>query len=447
MASNIWHAGLICVSPASWPDCGKVRSSWMRSGGGIGSSVKHCDITCMAGSSNHPFDSTPPETQSPVVPSRVTQRTAQPTAGFRVICLCSVDGREEGDRQEAGRHRCRVRPRCCDGQGSQRSVDLRGACSARATDALNQQNQAPEKQQRTPDEWGYARKIDQRSSHGNELEHRQGQPLLGDEHADQFGGDLFEYLDHAKPTASFRARVEAKRPAPRNKTANKSSAKSCPGQAMPSPSPVQNTPKADNITPTPNLRVFSGTRDSGRWTIAPTARTRAQAASAPRLAGTSKPRPAPTAITMKTTSRPSSKTALNAVTPAAQPRFLCRRRSCSVNSAASAAKMASSSCKGMTPAARSDAFLSHPMPKSSSMMPIASCSAVIGTRSRSGPNNRTIAANNPRPAFVPRAAGRHPRKVATASTMVKASTTSTIEARNAALTAGAAVDRAIMFLS
>src|ERR1700730_17622402 len=85
MASNIWHAGLICVSPASWPDCGKVRSSWMRSGGGIGSSVKHCDITCMAGSSNHPFDSTPPETQSPVVPSRVTQRTAQPTAGFRMI--------------------------------------------------------------------------------------------------------------------------------------------------------------------------------------------------------------------------------------------------------------------------------------------------------------------------------------------------------------------------
>src|ERR1700730_17144148 len=85
MASNIWHAGLICVSPASWPDCGKVRSSWMRSGGGIGSSVKHCDITCMAGSSKHPFDSTPPETQSPVVPSRVTQRTAQPTAGFRLI--------------------------------------------------------------------------------------------------------------------------------------------------------------------------------------------------------------------------------------------------------------------------------------------------------------------------------------------------------------------------
>src|ERR1700736_2902895 len=94
MASNIWHAGLICVSPASWPDCGKVRSSWMRSGGGIGSSVKHCDITCMAGSSNHPFDSTPPETQSPIVPSRVTQRTAQPTAGFRIKRPLENQGRQ-----------------------------------------------------------------------------------------------------------------------------------------------------------------------------------------------------------------------------------------------------------------------------------------------------------------------------------------------------------------
>jgi hypothetical protein len=41
-ASNIWHAWPICVSPASWLDCGKVRSSWTRSGGGIASSVKRC---------------------------------------------------------------------------------------------------------------------------------------------------------------------------------------------------------------------------------------------------------------------------------------------------------------------------------------------------------------------------------------------------------------------
>ena len=43
---------------------------------GIASSVKHCDITCTAGSSNRPFDSTPPEPQSPVVPSHLAQRTA-----------------------------------------------------------------------------------------------------------------------------------------------------------------------------------------------------------------------------------------------------------------------------------------------------------------------------------------------------------------------------------
>jgi hypothetical protein len=40
---------------------GKARSSWTRSGGGTASSVKHCDITCTAGSSNRPFDLTPPD--------------------------------------------------------------------------------------------------------------------------------------------------------------------------------------------------------------------------------------------------------------------------------------------------------------------------------------------------------------------------------------------------
>src|SRR5271168_600637 len=109
--------------------------------------------------------------------------------------------------------------------------------------------------------------------------------------------------------------------------------------------------------------------------------------------------------------------------------------------------MASSSCSGMTPATRNDAFLSQPRPKSSSRIPIASCSEEIGTRSRGGPSKRTIPASTVSPAAVPSAAGRQPRKVATARTMVKASTTSTREARNAALTAGAAVDQEIMFPS
>src|SRR3546814_7186463 len=54
---------------------------------------------------------------------------------------------------------------------------------------------------------------------------------------------------------------------------------------------------------------------------------------------------------------------------------------------------------------------------------------------------RTMAPSTPSAAAVPSAAGRQPRKVATASTMVKASTTSTREARKVALMAGAAVDQ------
>jgi hypothetical protein len=50
-------------------------------------------------------------------------------------------------------------------------------------------------------------------------------------------------------------------------------------------------------------------------------------------------------------------------------------------------------------------------------------------------------ASEARAAAVPTAAGRQPRNVATARTIVKASTTSTIEAKNAALTAGAAMDK------
>ena len=56
-------------------------------------------------------------------------------------------------------------------------------------------------------------------------------------------------------------------------------------------------------------------------------------------------------------------------------------------------------------------------------------------------------ASSMRAAIVPINAGRQPRNVATASTIVKASTTSTNEARNAAPTAGAAMDQVIVFPS
>src|SRR5262245_49198158 len=79
-------------------------------------------------------------------------------------------------------------------------------------------------------------------------------------------------------------------------------ARSSPGHGTPSPSPVQKTPKAESMTPTANLSVFSGTRSSGRCSAKPNVATTKQAASAPRLAAPTRPRPAPTAITINTTS-------------------------------------------------------------------------------------------------------------------------------------------------
>src|SRR5438132_13572169 len=68
-------------------------------------------------------------------------------------------------------------------------------------------------------------KIDQRPHCGDVRKNRYRQPLLADEHADKFGSELLEH--------DFRAKSEPIRPAPRNKAANKSGAKFCPGQAMP----------------------------------------------------------------------------------------------------------------------------------------------------------------------------------------------------------------------
>src|SRR6516165_4137860 len=208
------------------------------------------------------------------------------------------------------------------------SVGLRGASSSRATDALDEQDQTAEQHHRTANQRVEISEIDQTPRHDHDRQNRYRQPLLSGEHADQFGKNFVEHGHCAISTLILRARVEPTRPAARKRAANSSNAKSCPGQATPSPSPVQNTPKADSMTPTPNLRVFSGTRDNGRWMMAPAARTSAQAASAPRLAGISSPRQAPTAITINTTSRPSSSTALSAVIPATQSRLLCWRPLC-----------------------------------------------------------------------------------------------------------------------
>src|SRR3982074_1845535 len=106
--------------------------------------------------------------------------------------------------------------------------------------------------------------------------------------------------------------------------------------------------------------------------------------------------------------------------------------------------MASSSCNGMIPALRRQALRSQLIPISRSRIPMASCSACSGIWFNSGPSSRTAPANNAKAAPAPSAAGRQLRGVATASTIVNASTTSTSEARKAAPTAGAAVDQISM---
>lgn len=97
-------------------------------------------------------------------------------------------------------------------------------------------------------------------------------------------------------------------------------------------------------------------------------------------------------------------------------------------------KAASSSCSAMTPTLRRMAFRSQRMPNRISSTPTTNCSVVIGTSASSGPNASTSAASNARAKAAPVSAGRQLRVTPTASTMVKASTTSTKEARNAAVT-------------
>src|SRR5437763_14926366 len=92
---------------------------------------------------------------------------------------------------------------------------------------------------------------------------------------------------------------------------------SSPGQFKPTPPPTQKAPKADKRTPTQNFSVFSGIAVSGLWMASPSSTTHNSAAKAPMLAGINKPTPpAPTAMTMKTTSSPSSMAILNEVATA-----------------------------------------------------------------------------------------------------------------------------------
>ncbi len=139
---------------------------------------------------------------------------------------------------------------------------------------------------------------------------------------------------------------------------------------------------------------------------------------------------------MNTTSSPSRSTALKLASAASQSSRASLRRACSRSSAVSAANVVASSCSGITPAERRIAFRNQRMPNSKSSIPIASCNRCSGTRSSKGPSATTMRASTRRPANAPSPAGRQPRTVATASTIVSASTASTNEARNAVVIAG-----------
>src|SRR5207302_3955269 len=124
-----------------------------------------------------------------------------------------------------------------------------------------------------------------------------GKHAVIDEQSDQLARNAGEYFHGAAPTGRLTA-TAARAATSRKSPAKPTMARSAPGQATPRPSPVQKTPNAESMTPTANLRAFSGTRASGRCRINPAIATRPQAPSAPALAGRKSPRPAPTAITM-----------------------------------------------------------------------------------------------------------------------------------------------------
>src|SRR3989442_705119 len=170
---------------------------------------------------------------------------------------------------------------------------------------------------------------------------RDGEHAVIDEQSDQLARNAGEHSHGA--ISSGRLSATAARAATRRKSAAKPTmARSAPGQATPRPSPVQKTPNAESMTPTANLSVFSGARASGRRRTSPAIAIRPQAASAPALAGSRSPGPAPTAMTRKTTSSPSSRTALKLASPASQS----SRERCSRSSAVPAANAAASSCSG-----------------------------------------------------------------------------------------------------
>ncbi len=181
--------------------------------------------------------------------------------------------------------------------------------------------------------------------------------------------------------------------------------------------------KADSITPTLAFIRFSGTRVRGARRTTPSTITATSATTAPTTAPTRCPTP-PRAITISTTSTPSSSTPLNAVETATQ----CSR----VESFAwTASNSSASSCNAFRPAARRIALCSQRSPKSSRKIPTTTWASATGKDRTAAPSTITIAARTTAAIAVPVSADHplQPLNNPTASTIVNASTHSTPEAR------------------
>src|SRR5207244_993213 len=147
-------------------------------------------------------------------------------------------------------------------------------------------------------------------------EPRSDAPVVADDEVPPKEGERADVLHAAASTgasASLRrsARTSRNENAPRN-AITPSSESSSPGQVAPAPSAPQKQPKLVSSRPTTYLIVFSGTRSSGPRARTPAPTTTTTAAAAPAAARLTRCWALPNEITMKTTSRPSSRTPLKA---------------------------------------------------------------------------------------------------------------------------------------
>jgi hypothetical protein len=109
----------------------------------------------------------------------------------------------------------------------------------------------------------HAEHVHQKRGETNNAKHANGKQLVIDEQADKTTQDFANGV-HRAISPIGRRNIAARLTPVAKKIAPKTTiAMSTPGQLMPRPSPVQEAPNAESITPTHNLSVFSGTRDKG----------------------------------------------------------------------------------------------------------------------------------------------------------------------------------------